>query len=437
MTKRTIAYVLGALILLFAILPPVSASLALAVCLIPILVFGTELALSYTKQVKKGRFFCEEIYIIISALALLIGGNPVQSALLLLLASIAFFFFKKAARTSVIQSDLYLPKRAVLKHPAGDKLILTKEIVPGNIIEVKEGDIVPCDGIVMSGEGLLDYTNIYGPGEPFAVKFQTTCHAGGILQQGNITVKCSHPIENSLYAMINAQSKNRLKASAYHSSVKTIGFIFKLAFTALAIVATVICGIVTKKAGMAINFGTVLLIGASTISLERPINTLYRNAMTSLGKKGGIISSESDLEALAQLKTVYLAQPPAQETLARLEELRLSVLKKDIGLNTNAVCFTAERELRNYRGKSLPVALGFFSPKAGAVITDGNVQRLAGVVRSAKNFKILLTQNIICTITEKLLIILLLFCVTITPAAALVIEFALWMLCILNASRLV
>lgn len=57
------------------------------------------------------------------------------------------------------------------------------KIYPGDLIQVKNGEIIPCDGIVSKGEGNIDYSFVTGEAEPNPVIKGDQVFAGG-KQQG-------------------------------------------------------------------------------------------------------------------------------------------------------------------------------------------------------------------------------------------------------------
>ena len=101
----------------------------------------------------------------------------------------------------------------------------------------------------------------------------------------------------------------------------------------------------------------------------------------------------------------------------------------------DAVIYRDKARLESDSNPTFKMALGFFSQKASATALDANPERIAGAIRTGKHHRGVLTQNLLLLLVEKLAVIALVFLLNITPAAAVVIEFAAWTLCMLNATK--
>ena len=101
----------------------------------------------------------------------------------------------------------------------------------------------------------------------------------------------------------------------------------------------------------------------------------------------------------------------------------------------DAVLYRDAARLEADPNPSFKLALGFFSKKAQAAALDSKPVRIAGAIRTGQHHRGVFMQNLLCLGVEKLALIAMLFLFNISPAAAIVIEFAAWTLCLLNATK--
>ena len=70
-----------------------------------------------------------------------------------------------------------------------EKQVSAMEITKGDKIKVHMGDVIPVDGKVVDGEGMVNEASMTG--EPLAVHKSNgkTVHAGTVIEEGNLIVE--------------------------------------------------------------------------------------------------------------------------------------------------------------------------------------------------------------------------------------------------------
>ena len=81
------------------------------------------------------------------------------------------------------------PKTATIKESNVEKIIPAEDVKIGEIVILKKGDMVPVDGIIISGSGSLDEANITGESIPKYKKEKDYVYSSTILKNGYMEIE--------------------------------------------------------------------------------------------------------------------------------------------------------------------------------------------------------------------------------------------------------
>ncbi len=430
-------YIAGLVIAFITMIPPVPNVLKYLLALIPILFFGADLTLQYMEELYKKNYINRHLTGIIAGLGLIVTGKPAYAAMTMIFFSAANYFFYKAldkANRRIEESARITAPYARIFADGKTARVSVGSVAPGQVLVLEPGDIIPCDCSVINGEAELDYTNIFGKGELRAAKAGSPCFSGGIVQAGKLTVKAMKSAKDSLASLISYRTKKAQAPSSLQKKINVWAKFLEPAFYLLALVLFIILLIVTKDFPLAVNQASVILIASPVIGLTGTLSALNRNALLKARRRGVIFTDTEALEQSGRLQTVSANEPLSDEVRSKIEETK-AILAKGGHTKEDAVLYRDRTRLEADPNPSFKLALGFFSPKAQAAALDSSPERIAGAIRTGQHHRGVFMQNIICLGVEKLALIALVFLLNITPAAAIVIEFAAWMLCLLNSTK--
>jgi heavy metal translocating P-type ATPase len=80
--------------------------------------------------------------------------------------------------------------------------IEASEIVPGDLLLVRPGEMLPADGVVERGRSHLDVSRLTGEAPPDLVQAGSEVRSGAVNLEGAIVVRATRPARDSLYARI-------------------------------------------------------------------------------------------------------------------------------------------------------------------------------------------------------------------------------------------
>lgn len=437
MKKKTVFFIVGILLAFLPLIPPLPGVLKILLPVIPIIFFGFGLLFSYIKEVLKKNFINTYLIAIIGTAGLICTGRLAYAAMTTIFFSAAITIFNdtyKKELSRIDKSRRIMASRAMLI--TDDKLTRVKasELLPGQTISIKQGDLIAADGIVSAGEIEVDYTNVFGPSEPTKIKTGEKCYSGGIVVYGKAALNCQRTAKDCFAAKIDKKTKEAQTPSKRHLKLLKAAKIYEPIVAILAVIMFIALYISTKDLAKSMNIAVVLLFAAPTLGMTTSLSLLYHNTLITARSRGALFASETALEELSRIQTLSPNEKISSELLSKIEQTGV-VPAKNASEERDAALYRTEQAMSEAPSDVYKIALGFFSDNAKLTLTDGHAQRVTGALRSARDYKSVMWQNALCLIIEKLILIALAFILHITPAAAVVIEFAAWMICLLNASR--
>jgi heavy metal translocating P-type ATPase len=174
--------------------------------------------------------------------------------------------------------------------------IAATEIVPGEELLVRPGELVPCDGVVIRGTSHVDTSRLTGEPVPVRAAIGTTLLSGSVNQEGAITVRAVRTSQDSQYARIVDLVRT---AQASKSPLQRTADRWAVWFTPLTIAACAAAWFVSHDWSRVLAVLVVAtpcpLILAAPVAIIGGINRAARRAI--------IVRNGGALEALATVNT--------------------------------------------------------------------------------------------------------------------------------------
>ena len=238
--------IIGAVIfgggLVFFIFTDLSHYISIGMFIISYLILGGEVIFNAARGIVRGKVFDENFLMSIATIGAFIIGEYPEAVAVMLFFQIGEYFQSIAVRKS---------KRSITElmdiRPDFANIIQNDDIIRvdpdtvsiGDVIIVKPGEKIPLDGIVMSGESMLDTMALTGESVPRKVKVSDNVLSGCINQSGVLTIEVTETFGESTVAKIirlveNAGSKKApvesfiTKFARYYTPV-VVGFALLLA----------------------------------------------------------------------------------------------------------------------------------------------------------------------------------------------------------------
>ena len=181
-----------------------------------------------------------------------------------------------------------------------------KSVNVGDIVLVKQGETIPVDGVIISGNASVDEAIISGESKPISKKIGSKVLASTILIEGTIKVKVTTTSDETFISMvIDAVEQASMYKPPIERLTKKIANIFVPAVVSIALITFIIWLILGKGIEKSIiTFASVLLISCPcALGLATPMAILVgSNRSANLG----IIYKSGDyLEYARKIRRIY------------------------------------------------------------------------------------------------------------------------------------
>jgi H+-transporting ATPase len=175
-----------------------------------------------------------------------------------------------------------------------------RELVPGDVIRLRMGDIVPADARLLSGDEVqVDQSALTGESLPVTATAGDAVFSGSIIRQGEIGALVYATGTNTYFGETAELVQDAVTVSHFQEAVLKIGkflIILALALVAVIVVVSVLRGdpILTT-----LQFALVLTVAAIPVAMPTVLSVTMAVGARLLAKKHAIVSKLVAIEELA------------------------------------------------------------------------------------------------------------------------------------------
>ena len=240
-----------------------------------------------------------EVAIILSALIQHYEDFFIILALLLLNAVVGFWEENKAANAIELLKQKLAVTARVLRDGSWSELA-ARQLVPGDIIRVRLGDVVPADVKLTSGAYLLlDESGLTGESLPVEKHASDVAYSGSVVRQGEmdaLVVTTGMATFFGKTARLVEEAKTR---SHFQKAVIRIGdYLIAIAIALAALI--IIVAYVRQESLLAIlQFALVLTVAGIPVALPAVLSVTMAVGAIALAKKEAIVSKLVAIEEMA------------------------------------------------------------------------------------------------------------------------------------------
>ena len=221
--------------------------------------------------------------------------------LLLLLANAAVGFLEERQAGNAIQAlKARLAIKARVKREGQWSTLPAKQLVPGDIIQLRLGDIVPADARLLEGDDVsVDQSALTGESLPKACKLGDAVFSGSIIRRGEIGALVYATGGNTYFGKTAELVETAVTVSHFQQAVMRIGnYLIMLAMVMVAVIITM--GIYRGEAILTVlQFALVLTVAAIPVAMPTVLSVTMAVGARMLAKKQAIVSKLVAIEELA------------------------------------------------------------------------------------------------------------------------------------------
>jgi H+-transporting ATPase len=219
--------------------------------------------------------------------------------LLLLNAIVGFWQEHKADNAINLLKRRLAAKAQVLRDGKWTELE-ARELVPGDIIRIRLGDIVPADVKLFDGDYLLiDQSALTGESLPVEKHVSEDAYSGSIVEKGEMTALVVETGANTYFGRTAKLVEEAKTKSHFQKAVIKIGD-YLIAFAVALILLIFLVAMFRQESLLqTLQFALVLLIAAIPAALPAVLSVTMAVGATMLAKKQAIVSKLVAIEEMA------------------------------------------------------------------------------------------------------------------------------------------
>ena len=313
--KKEVIIIISAVLFAIALFVKMNQTLQLILMLVAYILLGKDTVLKAVKNVEKGDFFDENFLMTIATLGAIIIGEYPEAVAVMLFYEIGELFQSYAinkSRKSIADMMDIKPEYANVIRDNKSQKVDPDEVKIDEIIEIKPGERVPLDAIIVKGETTLDTSALTGESVPVEVREGATILSGCININALILAKVTKEYFDSTVNKVLDLVENA--ASKKSTSERLITRFAKI-YTPIVIGLAVLLAIFPPIISGEYNFRVWIFRALSFLVVSCPcafvisIPLSFFSGIGAASRAGVLIKGGNYLEALSKVDTVVLDKP--------------------------------------------------------------------------------------------------------------------------------
>src|SRR5450830_306577 len=207
-----------------------------------------------------------------------------------------------------------------------------KEIVPGDIISIGLGDIVPADAKILSDSNItVDQSILTGESLPIDVNKSKIIYSGSIIKYGEAQVIVLNTGTNTYFGKtIELVKTAKPKSHQEQIMLSVIKYMLFVSMAALLIIIVYAIILQTKLLDI-LTIALLFLLGSVPVALPAVFALVLSTGAIELSKKGIIVSKLNSIEDAASMDILCLDKTGTitQNKLSVIDSISFSEYKKD------------------------------------------------------------------------------------------------------------
>lgn len=287
-------------------MPPVS----IGCFVIAYLILGRKVLLTALKNMKSGHVMDENFLMSVATIGAFAIGEFGEAVGVMLFYRVGEAFEHRAvekSRSQIMEAVDLRPETVLLDENGTVREIPAGSAAVGNIVQIRPGDRIPLDGVVVEGESRIDTSPITGEPVPVSVTIGSTLTSGCVNTSGLLKMRVEKELSESMVTRILDSVEN-----AAASKPQAERFITKFArvytpfVVALAAATAIIPSLITGNWSHWIYTALTFLVISCPCALVLSVPLAFFSGIGAGSRKGILFKGGIALETLKNVKTVVM-----------------------------------------------------------------------------------------------------------------------------------
>src|SRR6204780_1140348 len=220
--------------------------------------------------------------------------------LLLLANAVVGFWEEHQAGNAIAALKGKLAIKARVKRDGKWVTPAARELVPGDVIRVRLGDIVPADARLLEGDSIeVDQSALTGESLPVTAKAGSAVFSGSIIRQGETDAMVYATGTKTYFGKTAQMVQEANTESHFQKAVLKIGDYLIVLAVALVVLILIVALFRGDKVLTTLEFCLVLLVAAIPVAMPTVLSVTMAVGARLLAKKEAIVTRLSAIEELA------------------------------------------------------------------------------------------------------------------------------------------
>ena len=310
--KKEVIIIISAILFAIALFVRMTQNLQLILMLAAYILLGKDTVLKAVKNVEKGDFFDENFLMTVATLGAIIIGEYPEAVAVMLFYEVGELFQSYAinkSRKSIADMMDIKPEYANVIRDNKSEKVEPDEVQIDEIIEIKPGERVPLDAIIIKGETTLDTSALTGESIPVEVREGASILSGCINLNALILAKVTKEYFDSTVNKVLDLVEN---AAAKKSTSERLITRFAKIYTPIVISLAVLLAILPPIISGEYNFRVWIFRALSFLVVSCPcafvisVPLSFFSGIGAASRAGILIKGGNYLEILSKVDIVVL-----------------------------------------------------------------------------------------------------------------------------------
>ena len=308
--KKEVIIIISAILFAIALFVRMTQNLQLILMLTAYILLGKDTVLKAVKNVEKGDFFDENFLMTVATLGAIIIGEYPEAVAVMLFYEVGELFqgyaINKSRKSIADMMDIKPEYANVIRDNKSIK-VDPDEVQIDEIIEIKPGERVPLDAIIIKGETTLDTSALTGESIPVEVREGATILSGCINLNALILAKVTKEyFDSTVNKVLDLVENAAAKKSTSERLITRFAKIYTPIVISLAVLLAILPPIISEEYNFrlwifrALSFLVVSCPCAFVISI--PLS--FFSGIGAASRAGILIKGGNYLEILSKVDTV-------------------------------------------------------------------------------------------------------------------------------------
>ncbi len=276
--------------------------------LISYLFISCEIYVEAFHCIQEKEFFHENILMILATIGAFAIGQYLEAVVVMLLFEIGEYLSDLAVERTKNSITSLMDLRSDTIHLKKKNKIVTvatQEAKLNDLFEVKPGEVIPLDGIIQKGEGMVDTASLTGESIPKVVKANDSVCSGFVNLDSVLVIQATSTYETSTASkIIELMENSQEKKTKTEKFITKFSKIYTPIVVVLAILIVLIPALLGKEIQDSFYHALVFLVMSCPCALVLSTPLGYFQGIGKCSKEGILVKGAIELDLFPTIKTI-------------------------------------------------------------------------------------------------------------------------------------